>query len=150
MKIAALTMVYDESLILPYFLRHYAYLDEIHALYETDSTDSSLAILKQAANVTIENCHIENGLDDLEKANLINETLHGIKAANKISVGHLVVLVIKVLTATILMGIAAYALSALNLAAVIAIFTILYFVLIFVFRVFDKTDTAMVLRIIGK
>ncbi len=80
MKIAALIMVYDESLILPYFLRHYAYLDEIHALYETDSTDSSLAILKQAANVTIENCHIEGGLDDTDKAKLINETLHNMKA----------------------------------------------------------------------
>ncbi|EQD53561.1 Glycosyl transferase, family 2 domain protein, partial [mine drainage metagenome] len=40
-KIAAVTMVYNEALLLPYFLRHYRYLDEIHALYETDSTDES-------------------------------------------------------------------------------------------------------------
>ena len=80
MKIAALTMVYDEALILPYFLRHYEYADEIHVLYETDSTDSTLDILQHSPNVIIKNCHIEGGLDDQEKANIINETLHGIKA----------------------------------------------------------------------
>lgn len=80
MKIAAVTMVYNEALILPYFLRHYEYLDEIHVLYETDSTDETLSILNQAPNVVIKNCHIKGGLDDIEKVNLINDTLHGIKA----------------------------------------------------------------------
>jgi hypothetical protein len=79
-KIAVVTMVYNEALILPYFLRHYEYLDEIHVLYETDSTDDTLKILNQTPNVVIENCHIEGGLDDIEKVNLINDTLHGIKA----------------------------------------------------------------------
>jgi 2-polyprenyl-3-methyl-5-hydroxy-6-metoxy-1,4-benzoquinol methylase len=73
-------MVYEEALILPYFLRHYEYLDEIHVLYETDSMDETLSILKQARNVLIKNCHIKGGLDDIEKVNLINDTLHGIKA----------------------------------------------------------------------
>jgi 2-polyprenyl-3-methyl-5-hydroxy-6-metoxy-1,4-benzoquinol methylase len=73
-------MVYDEALILPYFLRHYEYLDEIHVLYETDSTDETLSILNKAPNVVIKNCHIKGGLDDIEKVNLINDTLHGIKA----------------------------------------------------------------------
>jgi 2-polyprenyl-3-methyl-5-hydroxy-6-metoxy-1,4-benzoquinol methylase len=73
-------MVYNEALILPYFLRHYEYLDEIHVLYETDSTDETLSILKQTPNVVIKNCHIKGGLDDIEKVNLINDTLHGIKA----------------------------------------------------------------------
>jgi hypothetical protein len=73
-------MLYNEALILPYFLRHYQYLDEIHVLYETDSTDETLSILKQAKNVLIKNCHIEGGLDDIEKVNLINDALHNIKA----------------------------------------------------------------------
>lgn len=80
MKIAALTMVYNEALILPYFFRHYEYLDEIHVLYETDSTDDTLKILNTAPNVIIKNCHIEGGMDDIAKVNLINDTLHGIKA----------------------------------------------------------------------
>ena len=79
-RIAALTMVYNEALILPYFLRHYQYLDEIHVLYETDSMDETLDILNQAKNVVIEKCHIEGGLDDLKNINLINNTLHDIKA----------------------------------------------------------------------
>jgi glycosyltransferase involved in cell wall biosynthesis len=79
-KIAAVTMVYNEALILPYFLRHYGYLDEIHVLYETDSTDESLEILMQASNVVIRKGHIEGGLDDIEKINLINKTVQRIKA----------------------------------------------------------------------
>jgi glycosyltransferase involved in cell wall biosynthesis len=79
-KIAAVTMVYNEALILPYFLRHYSYLDEIHVLYETDSTDDSLEILMQAPNVVIEKGHIEGGLDDIEKVNLINKAVQRTKA----------------------------------------------------------------------
>jgi 2-polyprenyl-3-methyl-5-hydroxy-6-metoxy-1,4-benzoquinol methylase len=73
-------MLYNEALILPYFLRHYEYLDEIHVLYETDSTDETLSILKQAPNVVIKNCHIKGGLDDIEKVRLINEALRHIQA----------------------------------------------------------------------
>jgi len=80
MKIAAVTMVCNEALLLPYFLRHYEYLDEIYVLYETDSTDDTLKILKQASNVIIKNCHIEGGLDDIDKVDYINNTLHTIKA----------------------------------------------------------------------
>jgi len=75
MKIAAVTMVYNEALILPYYLRHYRYLDEIHILYETDSTDESLEILSQAPNVIVEKCHIEGGIDDIEKVKLINRAV---------------------------------------------------------------------------
>jgi GT2 family glycosyltransferase/SAM-dependent methyltransferase len=79
-KIAAVTMVYNEAFILPYFLRHYSYLDEIHVLYETDSTDESLEILMQTPNVVIEEGHIEGGLDDIEKVNIINKAMQRINA----------------------------------------------------------------------
>jgi 2-polyprenyl-3-methyl-5-hydroxy-6-metoxy-1,4-benzoquinol methylase len=80
LKIAAVTMVYNEALILPYFLRHYEYLDEIHVLYETDSTDETLSILNQARNVVIENCHIKGGLDDIDVVDLVNDTVRRIRA----------------------------------------------------------------------
>jgi len=80
MKIAAVTMVYNEAPILPYFLRHYRYLDEIHVLYETDSTDETLEILMRAPNVVIEKGHIEGGLDDIKKIDLINNSVRRIKA----------------------------------------------------------------------
>ena len=79
-KIAAVTMVYNEALVLPYFLRHYRYLDEIHVLYETDSTDRSLEILMGAPNVVIEKGHIEGGLDDIAKIDLFNKAVQRIKA----------------------------------------------------------------------
>ena len=80
MKIAAVTMVYNEALILPYYLHHYGFLDEIHVLYETDSTDDSLEILRQAPNVVIENCHIEGGIDDIEKIKLMNRAVQSVRA----------------------------------------------------------------------
>jgi hypothetical protein len=80
MKIAAVTMVYNEAMLLPYFLRHYSYLDEIHVLYETDTTDESLDILTQTPNVVIEKCHIEGGLDDIAKIDLLNSAVQNIKA----------------------------------------------------------------------
>jgi glycosyltransferase involved in cell wall biosynthesis len=80
MKIAAVVMMYNEALILPYFLRHYAYLDEIQVLYETDSTDETLAILQKAPNAVIRNSHIKGGLDDIDKVGLLNTTLQEIKA----------------------------------------------------------------------
>jgi hypothetical protein len=79
-KIAAIAMVYNEALLLPYFLRHYEYLDEIHVLYEIDTTDETLKILNKAPNVVIKNSHIEGGLDDVDKVNLLNSSLQGIKA----------------------------------------------------------------------
>jgi len=80
MKIAALTMVCNEALLLPYFLRHYDYLDEIHVLYETDSIDDTLRILQKAPNVIIRDCHADGGLDSIYKVNLINEVLHTLDA----------------------------------------------------------------------
>lgn len=79
MKIAAITMVCNEASLLPYFLHHYNYLDEIYILYEIDSTDDTLKILKQASNVIIKNCHIEGGFDDIDKVDYINNTLHTIE-----------------------------------------------------------------------
>jgi glycosyltransferase involved in cell wall biosynthesis len=80
MKIAALTMVCNEALILPYFLRHYEYLDEIHVIYETDSTDETLNILNKTPKVVVINGHIESGFDDTDKVNLLNSALADIKA----------------------------------------------------------------------
>lgn len=80
MKIAAVTMVYNEALILPYFLRHYEYLDEIHVLYEIDSTDNTIQLLNNASNTVVEYIHIKSGNDAIDRTDLINQTLYRIKA----------------------------------------------------------------------
>lgn len=68
----------------------------------------------------------------------------------KVSIRHTLSLVLKVLAATVLMGILTFALSSLNLAVVIIISALAYFILIFAFRVFDKSDIDMAMHIIGK
>jgi len=73
MKISAVTMVFDEELILPYFLSHYRHLDQIVVLYETDTTDGSLDLLHHAENVSVVPVHVTGGIDDLQKVALINE-----------------------------------------------------------------------------
>jgi len=73
-----------------------------------------------------------------------------VTSAYKVNKFHTVNLIIKVLVATILMGVLAYYLSNFNLAAVIMISAMFYFILIFIFRVFDKTDMKMVQQLIGK
>ena len=75
MKIAALTMAYNEAKILPYFLRHYNYVDEIRILYETDSTDATLDLCKNMPHVQIKPIHIKGGLIDEEKVGIINEEI---------------------------------------------------------------------------
>lgn len=79
MKIACLTMAYNEEIILPFFLKHYENLDEIRVLYETDSDDSTLDILK-ASKAKIVDCHIENGINDMEKVLIINRELSNMDA----------------------------------------------------------------------
>ncbi len=80
MKVKALTMVFDEELILPYFLSHYRHLDEIVVLYETDTQDGSLDLLHHAENVSVVPVHVTGGIDDLQKVALINEWIGRIGA----------------------------------------------------------------------
>lgn len=79
MKIGIITMAYNEEKMLPYFLRHYEYVDEIRVLYETDSTDNTLNILERAKNVGIHPIHIEGGIVDETKVKLINMEIAAMK-----------------------------------------------------------------------
>lgn len=80
MKIAALTMFYNEAFIAPFFLKHYEYLDEILVLYETDTTDGTRDILLSQPSVTIRDCHIQGGIDDTAKVSMINDAIRTINA----------------------------------------------------------------------
>lgn len=83
-KIGIVTMAYNEERILPYFLRHYSYVDRIHVLYETDSTDRTREILEAAPNVEIQDIHIEGGLVDEEKVKLVNQAIRDIGMLDEI------------------------------------------------------------------
>ena len=68
-------MLYNEELIAPYLFGHYADIDHIIVLYETDSDDRTLDICKQWRNVTVKPIHITGGIDDDQKINLLNEEI---------------------------------------------------------------------------
>lgn len=83
-KIGIVTMAYNEERILPFFLKHYSYVDRIHVLYETDSTDRTREILEAAPNVEIQDIHIEGGLVDEEKVKLVNQAIREIGMQDEI------------------------------------------------------------------
>lgn len=76
MKIETITMVYNEAFLLPFYLRHYAWADRINILFDTDTSDGSMAILKafgkETGKVNILPFSFPDGLDDLLKAGHFN------------------------------------------------------------------------------
>jgi len=80
MIIKILTMMYNEEFLLPFFLSHYLYADEIHVLLDSDSNDNTRKILENSPNVTIEDFTFPDMMDDFLKADFINKTLKTIEA----------------------------------------------------------------------
>jgi hypothetical protein len=73
MRIGVLTMCYNEEQILPFFLKHYSYVDEIRILFETDTTDRSLDIIRNFQNPRTKRIHIDGGIVDNIKSQMIND-----------------------------------------------------------------------------
>ncbi len=82
MRIFPLCMVYNEEKILPFFLRHYEHLPEIHVLFETDSDDRSHEILTAHPKVKIWPIHIPDGINDIAKVRLVNTFIHRLNYAD--------------------------------------------------------------------
>lgn len=53
MQIEIISMWYNEEFLAPLFLQHYAFADRITILFDTDTTDGTLALLKVCPKVTI-------------------------------------------------------------------------------------------------
>lgn len=82
--ITIISQWYNDSLLAPFFLKHYAYADEIHILMETDTNDNSREIASKYPNVVIEDVHCPGGHDDRCKVDNTN------KAASRIKEGWIV------------------------------------------------------------
>lgn len=80
MKVALLTMAYNEATLLPFFLRHYAWVDDIYLLYDTDSTDCTREIAAADPRVTITDWTFPDGMDDLLKQEAMNHYAAQIEA----------------------------------------------------------------------
>jgi len=75
MKIAIATMWYNEEDFGPLFLKHYSYVDKIHLILDTDTTDRTREIALKYKNVEIEDFTFPDMMDDIIKVNKLNATI---------------------------------------------------------------------------
>jgi hypothetical protein len=73
MRIETISMAYNEEFLLPFYLRHYSWVDMINILYDEESTDNSLSILKYNPQINIIPFRFPDGLDDYIKVKHFND-----------------------------------------------------------------------------
>lgn len=78
--IEVISFFYNEEYLLPYYLKHYSYVDRITAFYDEASTDSTLEILKSDPRVKIFPFKFADGLNETEKIYMINKAYRKSKA----------------------------------------------------------------------
>lgn len=71
MRIRVITFAYNEEFLLPFFLSHYHWADDIYVAFSA-STDRSYDILKAARNVSIDHFEMPDGIDDVMKMDKLN------------------------------------------------------------------------------
>ena len=76
MKIGVITTIFNEELILPFFLSHYAAWDDVLVLLDEATTDRSADVCKDFPNVTVENCKMTAGINDLEKLFILQQAFN--------------------------------------------------------------------------
>ena len=75
-----ITFVYNESFLLPYFFKHYSpFVDRFNIIYDRDSTDKTLDILRSNPKVNIIFIKFPDMMDDVIKVNFINQIYAGLK-----------------------------------------------------------------------
>lgn len=72
MRIEVITVWYNEAFLAPFFLRHYSFADRITLFYDMDTTDDTLRIANQFANVRAVPFRFSSGFSSEEKQRLIN------------------------------------------------------------------------------
>lgn len=75
MKIAIITVWYNEEDLAPFFLKHYDYVDKIFLYLDTDTNDSTYSICSEYSNLAIRDISFPNGFDCVEKQDRINNTV---------------------------------------------------------------------------
>ena len=79
MKIAIVTVFFNEEDLAPFFLKHYRDIDKIFLYLDTDTNDSTKRICEQYANVELRSFTFPEGFDDITKVEKINEVVRGLK-----------------------------------------------------------------------
>jgi hypothetical protein len=78
-RIEIITFVYNEEFLLPFFLKHYDWVDRINVIYDQDSTDKTLEILNSNRKVNVIPFRFPDMMDDVLKVNKINEVYRNLK-----------------------------------------------------------------------
>ena len=73
--IKAFCCFYNEAALVPFFLSHYHYVDAIHAIVDTTSTDETRALLAADPKVTIQDVTMPAGFDDQIKVGWLNDAI---------------------------------------------------------------------------
>ncbi|GAI63944.1 unnamed protein product, partial [marine sediment metagenome] len=79
MKIAIITVWYNEQALAPFFLKHYSYVDNIFLYLDRDTNDNTLNICKSFPNVIIGDIRFPNGYDSVDHTNKINASIKELK-----------------------------------------------------------------------
>lgn len=72
MKVEVITTWYNEAFLAPFFMKHYAWADKITLLYDRDTTDDTIDIVKARPNVVIRPFRFPDMLDEGIKQFQIN------------------------------------------------------------------------------
>lgn len=62
-KIAIITMWYNEEILAPFFLSHYSYVDQIRIIIDSDTNDNTVGICDAYPNVVLENFTFPDMMD---------------------------------------------------------------------------------------
>jgi hypothetical protein len=76
--------MYNEEYLLPFFLKHYDWVDQINVIYDQDSTDETLAILKSNPKVKIIPFKFPDMMDDVLKVKKINEEYKKLRNCDRV------------------------------------------------------------------
>ncbi len=81
-RFEAITFVYNEEFLLPFFINHYKDLvDRFNLVYDMDSTDRTLEILQSCPKANIIHFKFPDMMDDKIKVDYINQIYAGISDA---------------------------------------------------------------------
>lgn len=80
MKIAIITMWYNEEILAPFFLSHYSYIDQIRIIIDSDTNDNTVKICNAYPNVVLENFTFPNMMDAQIKQTKIHSVYNEMEA----------------------------------------------------------------------
>ena len=67
-----ISCVFNEEFLLPYYFKHYDFCDRFNILYDIDSTDNTLDILRNNPKVNLIPFEFPDGMDEALKIKFIN------------------------------------------------------------------------------